>query len=199
MTFKYGLGDSPDPIYLFVSESIDTDGEVHPWHMFDHDAKKPIPVKSRALTGVIAGLRMKMTSFKDKASVKLQITITPPPGEDGQPYVVQSGVETTFTRGVLLALDLVDDYSQPLTLVVANGGEKVVFGRLHRAHNGERVKVMWDKERKIFPLIQQLQRKLGQQAQSWADVQETLQRNAPPLRNGNEEPEYVDETPESPF
>lgn len=203
MTVKYGLGDSPDPIYLFVSESVGEDGEIHPWHMFDHDAKKAIPVKDRALTGIITGLRMKMTQFKEKEAVKLQVTIAPPADVGGQPYVVQSGVETTFTRGILLALDLVDDYTQPLTLVVANGGEKVVFGRLHRAVSGERIKVMWDKERKIFPLIQQLQKKLGQRPQSWADVQETLQRNAPPSRddgrNGDEAPDFVDETPESPF
>jgi len=171
---KMGLGAPPDPIYLFVAESVDDDGNPQPWHLFDHDAKKQIPVKERALTGILTGVRMKMgPEFKGKAPVKLQLSFDA--GE--QPYVVQSGVDTTFTRGVLLALELVDDFSRPLTLVVANGGDKVVFGRLHRGETKERIKVIWDKERKIFPLAQKIQTKLGQRAQSWEEVQATASTN----------------------
>jgi hypothetical protein len=167
---KMGLGAPPDPIYLYVAESVDEQGNPHPWHMFDHDAKKQIPIKERALTGVVSGLRMKMgPEFKGKKPVKLQIQIET--GE--QPYVVQSGVDTTFTRGVLLALDMVEDLTQPLMLVVANGGEKVVFGRIHYANNRQRIQVMWDKERKIFPMVQKLQTKLGMKTQTWEDVQAT--------------------------
>lgn len=167
---KMGLGSPPDPIFLHVAESADEQGEVVPWHMYDHDSKKQIPVKDRALTGVISGLRMKMgPEFKGKRPIKLQIQVDA--GE--QSYVVQSGVETTFSRGILLAMDMVDDLTEPLTIVVANGGEKVVFGRLHRSVSKERIKVMWDKERKIMPLVQKLQSKLGQRPQSWDDVQAT--------------------------
>lgn len=197
---KMGLGAPPDPIYLYVAESVDEDGNVQPWHMYDHDAKKQIPVKERALTGVVSGLRMKMgPEFKGKRPVKLQIQV-----ETGdQPYVVQSGVDTTFTRGVLLALDMVDDLAQPLTLVVANGGDKVVFGRVHNGASKERVKVMWDKDRKILPLVQKLQQKLNQKPQSWEDVQATASINGKPETSDPreeedsrpQEPEYEDEVP----
>lgn len=174
-----GLGASPDAVYLYVSESVGEDGEVHPWHMYDHDAKKQVPVKERSLTGILSEIRMKMgPEFKGKKPVKLQLRVD----TGGQPYVIQSGVETTFTRGVLLALDVVEDLGSPLMFVVANGGEKVVFGRLHRAPGGERIKIMWDKERKIFPLVQKLQQKLGQRAQTWEDVQATGQYEQ---RNGD--------------
>lgn len=167
---KMGLGAPPDPIYLYVSESEDEQGNVHPWHLYDHDAKKQVPVKERALTGILTGVRMKMgPEFKGKAPVKIQLSFDT--GE--QPYVVQSGVDTTFTRGVLLALELIDDLTRPLMLVVANGGDKVVFGRIHRGDTKERVKVMWDKERKIFPLAQKIQTKLGGRAQTWDEIQAT--------------------------
>lgn len=165
---KMGLGGAPDPIYLHVSESIDEGGEVHPWHMWD--GKKQIPVKDRSLTGILSNIRLKLgPEFKGKKPVKIQFRVD----TGSQPYVIQCGVETTFTRGMLLALDTVDDLSQPLMFVVANGGEKVVFARLHLAANSERVKIMWDKERKLFPLVQKLQQKLGLRAQTWEDVQAT--------------------------
>lgn len=194
---KMGLGSSPDPVYLYVGESETEDGEIHPWHMYDHDAKKQIPVKERALTGILSEIRMKMgPEFKGKKPVKLQLRVDT--GE--QPYVIQSGVETTFTRGVLLALDMTEDLASPLMFVVANGGEKVVFGRVHKS-NGERIKIMWDKERKIFPLVQKLQQRLGHRAQTWEDVQATGQYES---RNGggsDEEDRQPEQPPEqdSPF
>lgn len=196
---KMGLGNAPDPIYLYVAESEDEQGNTQPWHMYDHDAKKQIPVKDRALTGIVTGLRMKLgPEFKGKKPVKLQIQVD----AGGQPYVVQSGVETTFTRGVLLALDLVDDLSRPVTLVVANGGDKVIFGRVHDAESRQRIKVMWDKERKILPLAQKLQQKLGQKPQTVEDIEATGAANGQPTSGTQEEeyqqsqePEYTDDVP----
>ena len=181
---KLGLGESPDPVFLFVGESLDEQGNVYPWHLYDHDAKKPVPVKQRALTGVVTGLRMSLKIFKDKQNVKLDIHMMA-----DKPYVIRTGVDTTFARGVLLAMEMVDDFTDPLTLVVANGGEKVVFGRLHRA-NSERIKVAWDKERKLFPLVNKIQKRLFQEPQSWADVQATEQARdwGEPERNDAPEP-----------
>lgn len=189
---KMGLGGAPDPIYLHVSESIGEDGEVHPWHMWD--GKKQIPVKDRSLTGVLSNIRLKLgPEFKGKRPVKIQLRID----AGSQPYVLQAGVETTFTRGMLLALDMVDDISQPLMFVVANGGEKVVFARLHLAANAERVKIMWDKERKLFPLVQKLQQKIGQKPQTWEDVQATGQYEArdDAPEQPEQEPEPLDDAP----
>lgn len=162
---RMGLGSAPDPVYLHVSESIGEDGEVHPWHVWD--GKKQIPVKERSLTGVLSNIRLKLgPEFRGKKPVKIQLRVD----TGSQPYVLQAGVETTFARGMLLSLDMVDDLSRPLMFVVANGGEKVVFARLHLAPSGERVKIMWDKERKLFPLVQKLQQKIGQKAQTWDDI-----------------------------
>lgn len=180
---KMGLGAPPDPIYLYIAESEDDQGNPTPWHMYDHDAKKQIPVKERALTGTLTNVRMKMgPEFKGKKPVKIQFQFDT--GE--QPYVVQSGVDTTFTRGVLLSLEMVDDLSRPLMLVVANGGEKVVFGRIHKGDTKERVQVVWDKERKIFPLVQKIQRVLGTKVQSWEDVQATGDKFNEPRKDGDD-------------
>jgi len=184
---RMGLGGAPDPIYLHVSESIDESGEVHPWHMWD--GKKQIPVKDRSLTGVLSNIRLKLgPEFKGKKPVKIQLRVD----TGSQPYVMQAGVETTFARGMLLALDMVDDLARPLMFVVANGGEKVVFARLHLAPSGERVKIMWDKERKLFPLVQKLQRKIGQQAQTWDDVLATGQYEPRDEAESQEEPKEPD-------
>lgn len=168
---KMGLGGSPDPIYLHVSETTDGEGEVHPWHIWD--GKKAIPVKDRALTGILSSVRLKLgPEFSGTRPVKIQLRV-----ETGdQPYVIQSGANTTFARGILLALELVEDFSVPLKFVVANGDKKVVFARLHRTPSDERVKIVWDKERRLFPLVQKLQAKLGQRTQSWEDVQATAKR-----------------------
>lgn len=167
---KMGLGGSPDPVYLHVSESIDGEGEVHPWHMWD--GKKQIPIKERSLTGILSGIRMKLgPEFSGKRPVKIQLRV-----ETGdQPYIIQSGAQTTFARGVLLALDMVEDLSVPLKFVVANGDKKVVFARVHRVPGDDRVAVIWDRDRKLFPLVQKLQQKLGQRSQTWEDVQATGQ------------------------
>lgn len=167
---KLGLGESPDPVFLFVGESMDEQGNVYPWHLYDHNAKVQVPVKQKALTGTVTGLRMCIKTFKEKQNVKLDINVMA-----DKPYVIRSGIDTTFARGILSALEIVDDFSQPLTVVVANGGEKVVFARLHRA-DGQRIKFVWDKERKLFPLVNRLQEKLGQHPQTWAEVQATEQQ-----------------------
>lgn len=116
-------------------------------------------------------------------------------------YVIRTGVDTTFARGLLLALELVDDYAAPLTLVAANSdkGEKVVFSRLYRAATNERIKVEWDRDRKLFPLVTRLQARMGMRPQTWADVQATLSRAPPPQNNpAEEEPEY-DQQSDQPF
>lgn len=184
---KMGLGGSPDPIYLHVSESIDGEGEVHGWHLWD--GKKSIPVKERSLTGILSSIRVKLgPEFSGKRPVKLQLRL-----ETGdQPYIVQSGADTIFARGALLALDMVEDLAKPLKLAVANGDKKVVFARLHRVPGDERVQVMWDKERKLFPLVQKLQGKLGQRPQTWEDVQATARNEQ---ENGNRPEEQPEDSP----
>ncbi len=194
---KLGLGESPDPVYLFVAESVDEQGNVHPWHLYDHDAKMQIPVKQRALTGVVTNLRMSMKTFKDKKNVKLDISLMA-----DKPYVVRSGIDTTFARGILLAMEMIDDFTDPITIVVANGGEKVVFGRIHRT-DGQRVKVAWDKERKMLPLVNKIQKRLFLEPQTWADVQATEQQ-ARPESGANEDwqappPEPPDDLEDAPF
>lgn len=194
---RLGPGQSPDAVYWFVGE-IEKDGNLYPWYTFDSQAKAQVPVPYSALTGRITGLRMKLQQFKGKDNIKLDVLMM----ADRQ-YVIRTGVDTTFARGLLLALELVDDYQAPLTIVAANSdrGEKVVFSRLYRASTNERVKVEWDRDRKLFPLIVKLQQRMGQRPQSWADVQATLQ-HAPPNGSGHEdyedapplEPE-VDDTP----
>lgn len=203
---KLGPGQSPDAVYWFVGETKDERGNLYPWYTFDNQAKAQVPVPYPALTGKVTGLRMKLQRFKDKDNVKLDVQVM----ADRQ-YVIRTGVDTTFARGLLLALELVDDYAAPLTLVAANSdqGEKVVFSRLYRAKTNERVQIVWDRDRKLFPLVTKLQQRMGQKPQTWADVQATLQQ-APPPQNGHSqhdedgppysEPEFVDDdTEDCPF
>lgn len=190
---RLGPGTSPDAVYWFVGE-IEKDGVLHPWYTFDNQAKAQVPVEYSALTGRVTGLRMKLQQFKGKDNVKLDILVM----ADRQ-YVIRTGVDTTFARGILLALELVDDFGPPLTIVAANSdkGEKVVFSRLYRASTNERVMIQWDKERKLFALIQKLQERMGQRPQSWPDVQATLSQTPPPQNAPAErEDEYPSEPPD---
>lgn len=176
MQIKLGLHDPPTPLYLFVGEG--DDGETA-WYKLNAESGR-VPVPERALSGYLTGLKMCMKEHRGKQSAKLDIHL-----RGDRPYVIRSGVDTTFSRGVLLALEQLDDAGffqsldpRPITIVVRTGdNSKVILGDVYDAQNNEKkVWADWN-DKKLLPLINQLQRSLGQEAQTWDDVKATLNSN----------------------
>lgn len=158
---RLGLGDPPIRTYLYVAQ--DESDSASCWYKFDHDSKAKLPVQQRALTGYISGLKLHETSGKFGKKEKLDILMDCGPAG---PYAIRSGLSTTFSRGIILALITIEDKEtllEPLTIVVSPSKDntKIVFGAVYIAATGQRVKFDWDKEADLHDLVRVLQSVVG--------------------------------------
>lgn len=153
---ELGLGDPPERRYLYVSQD-DTDSSSC-WYEYNFNTNTKTPVPQRALTGYITGLRChSVTSKRHGTKTKLDIFV-----DAGQPFAIRSGLETVFTRGIILSLIAIPDAEtmrQALTICATPSKEhgKVVFGSVYLATTGTRVKFEWDKQVDLAHLIEALQ------------------------------------------
>lgn len=158
---KLGLGDPPVPVYLYVKLQKTADG-VSCWYTRDHDADVNTPVPQRALTGYLREITMNKQAYKNDVLIKLNFKI-----QADRLYVVRTGVTTEFARGAILGLYGVDNFASPVCLAVQPGDE-VVFAAVYQ--NGERQIVEANDDVKLFPIIQELQERLGQSSQTMQDL-----------------------------
>lgn len=152
-----GLGPFPVPIRLYVGQ--ETDGTTKcGWYTFDPEKDLKQPIADPSLTGFIKGIILIEKTSKRGDTVKLDITI-----QADKPYIVRSGLETLFTRGLLLALDLIESFDQPVTIGVVPGTEeKTVFARVY--HLGAAVRYEKNDKAQLHPYLMRLAKKLGQEA-----------------------------------
>lgn len=130
-----GLGPSPRPEYLYVS----TDHSPSGWHRWNHAKNEPIIVDEPAVTGYVTKAERVEKEYQGKATPKLCLHVSAGP----RTYVVQSGLDTQFSHGVLAALARLEPshFDHALTIEVQPGDTgKVVFGNLYNAANGRRVR-----------------------------------------------------------
>lgn len=167
---KLGFGYIPVPQYIFVGGKPDgAEGPDYFWYSLDFNTNKPQPITAQALTGYVTGFRMINKPYKGDDAVKVDISI-----QADRKYVIRSGIETIFTRGLLLALEIFDNLKDiPVTICVTPGDEKnVIYASVYNATNGEVVKYDWDKSKKLSPIVVKLQKMLGQEAQ---DIKKVLE------------------------
>ena len=124
---QLGLCDPPEPIYIYVGQT-ENNGQTSLWYRYDIDAQKQHPVLQRALTGYLSELRITIKEYKGKENHKIDLVF-----HADQVYIIRSGLETNFSKTLLLALSTVTDINQPLTIAVVAGEENVVFARLYNA------------------------------------------------------------------
>jgi hypothetical protein len=179
---QLGLCEPPEPVYLYVGQT-EVNGETSLWYRYDCDAQKQHPVKQRGLTGYISELRVTVKEFKGRENSKLDVVV-----HADQLYVIRSGLETNFTKTLLLALSTVPDFHQPLTIAVVAGEENVVFGRVYDAIALTRFKADWKPDTDWLNLISQLQVRLGQAAvaQEVPSIQPASAASPVPLAQGEE-------------
>lgn len=151
---QLGLCDPPEPIYLYVG-SGELQGQQYLWYQYDLESQQRKPVFKRGLTGYLKELRVTAKQHKGKDANKLDVVVS-----GDRIYIIRSGIETNFSKTLLLALSVVSDFSSPLTLAVAPGDD-VVFARLYNATAGERVKAEWNPNAPWLDLIQAINQKLG--------------------------------------
>lgn len=164
-----GLCSPPTAFYLFVGET----GEDCLWYTLDGQDKQ-VPVHDQALHGDLKEVRIIEREFRGRKSDKLELVVSA-----DRTYVVRSGLETTWSRGILLALEAAPDLARPLYFCVRNAdNEKVVFSSLYTAA-GERVLAEWDKERDLKEVVTLLRSRLGL-AGAQSPASQPLRHASPP-------------------
>jgi hypothetical protein len=100
-----------------------------------------VPQSANGLAGKLIKIETAKTEYKGKKSEKLHIWMDC----GGQAYCIQSGLDTLFSRGILLALPQVK-IGQDITIGVkpSKDDEKIVFGSISTASGW--VRSEWDKE-----------------------------------------------------
>ncbi|MBE9206784.1 hypothetical protein IQ244_09705 [Nostoc sp. LEGE 06077] len=141
MNIKLGFGSIPKPQFVFVSKEHD-----HCWYMLSDDAKQ-IPIYDRALTGVITEIEIKKTVETSQGkSEKTDLHIL-----GDKPYIIRSGSESYFSKGLLLSLDALsyEQLLRPLTIGVSPGDKAIVFCTIYHPVTYRSVGVSWDGHKEI--------------------------------------------------
>lgn len=159
MDIQLGLCDPPDPIYLYVGQG-EENGQSYLWYRYDIDAQQQCPVFQRGLTGCLSEIRITTKEYKGKDNHKLDVVM-----RSHRIYIIRSGIETNFTKTLLLALEAAD-ITKPLTIAVAPGEETVVFARVYDAATGARIKAEWNPQARWLNIVAQLSERLVGKANS---------------------------------
>jgi hypothetical protein len=141
MEVKLGFGAIPKPQYVFVSRESN-----YCWYMLSED-KKQIPIYDKALTGVITGIEVEKkveTSFGLTFKTDLYILAD-------KPYIIRSGKESYFSKGLLLSLDILtcEQLRQPLTITVSPGNNTIVFCTIYDPVTYRSIGVSWDGHKEV--------------------------------------------------
>ena len=148
-----GFGKKQSRTYIFIRHSEDS-----LWYTRDKDVKENIPILERDLTGYLRNVwrydRQDQTT--EDIVPKLMVEI-----DADRPYVIQTGIDTNFSKSLLSALLALqpDDLRTPLTLIVeGNEGSparKTVFARLEL--QGRRLKPTFNRNVDTEDLLDQVQ------------------------------------------
>lgn len=155
-----GFVDLPVRKYIFIGGSEEGEQNPYGWYSLNADGSKQ-GHPHFGLRGKIVALKMVKKEFKGKVNIKLDIWVNA-----DRPYAVRSGISTTFTRGIVLALHqyMVDtgEVDEPFTIGIKVGeADKVIFSSLFN-HEDKFCKSEWDRDIKLGPMIHEIQSKLGQ-------------------------------------
>ncbi|MEL7243396.1 MAG: hypothetical protein AAGM40_13765, partial [Cyanobacteria bacterium J06573_2] len=68
-----------------------------------------------------------------------------------KPYVVRSGSDSYFSKGLLLSLDKLsaEELQQPLTITVEPGEKKIVFCKVYNPATYRSIDVNWEEHKEI--------------------------------------------------
>ena len=145
-----GFTKPPNQAYdkiLFVNNC-----QGYPWSWLDN-----VPCKELALEGKVVGLQIRQSEYKDKVSKKLHLLLQ----DDEVTYCIRNGLETVFSRGLLLSLRVCLSQQADCQIIispkVSERDSRVIFCNLWA--NKQRIKIDWDKDINLYSLAQELSRK----------------------------------------
>ena len=145
-----GFTKPPNQAYdkiLFVNNC-----QGYPWSWPDN-----VPCKEVALEGKVVGLQIRHSEYKDKVSEKLHLLLQ----DDEFTYCIRCGLETVFSRGLLLSLRACLSQQADCQIIispkVSERDSRVIFCNLWS--NQQRIKIDWDKDINLYSLAQDLSKK----------------------------------------
>ncbi len=127
---QLGFGHSPRPRYLYANRQ-------YPdclWYFWDGAKKEHEPILFQALTGIVEKLEIDQKEYKGKPEFKANLHI-----KADRNYVIQSGLETLFAKGLVHTLSKlpVTSFNKPITIAVEPGDtEQVLFCRVYNPATG---------------------------------------------------------------
>jgi hypothetical protein len=128
-----GFGHSPKPRYIYVNRQ-------YPdccWYYWNGAKNEHEPIEFNAITGIIERLEIESKEFRGKPDHKVKLHIL-----SDRKYVLQSGLETLFAKGLLYTLSKLPSsaFTQAITIAVEPGEtEQVLFCRIYNPITGTAV------------------------------------------------------------
>jgi len=122
---QLGFGHSPKPRYIYANRQYPDSL----WYFWDGAKKEHEPIQFQALTGIVEKLEVEEKEYKGKPDYKVNLHI-----KADRNYVIQSGLETLFAKGLVYTLSKlpVTSFNKPITIAVEPGDtEQVLFCRVY--------------------------------------------------------------------
>lgn len=156
-----GLVVSPRALTLYVDRTQTEDGSVFGWHLYDKKSDKRIYISKPAVQGQLTGIRMNIQEFQQKQAYKISFIMTC----GDRVWRIKSGVDTIFSRGIVLALKMIENLGQlPTLTILTEPGDTTVYGSIWIG--GEQLWPERDDDIKLFPIVQELQKIIGCEVQT---------------------------------
>ena len=125
-----GFCDPPKTRYIYANRQ-------YPdclWYFWNGGKSMHEPIEPHAITGIVDKIDIETKEFRGKPDTKVNIHITA-----DRPYVIQSGLDTLFAKGLLFTLSKlpVEAFRKPIMIAVEAGEtEQVLFPRVYNPVTG---------------------------------------------------------------
>ena len=130
---KLGFGHPPKARYIYANRQFSN----CLWYYWNGAKNEHEPIELNALTGIVERLEIEEKEFRGKPDYKVNLHILA-----DRKYVIQAGLETLFTKGLLYTLSKLPTlaFSQAITIAVEPGEtEQVLFCRIYNPSTGQAV------------------------------------------------------------
>jgi hypothetical protein len=160
MNKSVGLHDIESATYLFISNENTPEGR-YSWYTLvegeNGQANKKC-ISQKALTGKLEKLELKDVEVKACKKVETKPKLDIHIKADGDKYVIRTGIDTTFYKGLLLKLNALTDEQLAnnitITATASVDSDKVVFAGVR--FNDESIRANWEPEANFFEIIDQI-------------------------------------------
>jgi len=132
------------------------------WYFWNGAKNQHEPIELHALTGIIEKLEVEEKDFRGKTELKVNLFI-----RADRPYVIQSGADTLFAKGLLYTLSKLpaDAFKRPITIAVEAGEtEQVLFCRIYNPISGSAVYAPYPDDTNWESVTHRALAKVGQSA-----------------------------------